>query len=136
MATMGKKYGGKQSSFALNLSGFAMDQVRGTLNNFSELLIKATPVDTGRLRGNWQSTIGTPASGTLEVLDKSGEDAIKRAQETITKMKAGDVFYLTNNLPYAIPIEYGHSQAQAPNGMLRTTLAMASAEVDKARAGK
>ena len=34
--------------------------------------------------------------------------------------KAGDVFYITNNLPYAMAIEMGHSQ-QAPQGMVRTT---------------
>ena len=29
--------------------------------------------------------------------------------------------YISNALPYALPLEYGHSQ-QAPNGMIRVTV--------------
>ena len=35
-------------------------------------VIKDTPVDTGRARGNWQTTIGTPANGQT---DRKGEGA-------------------------------------------------------------
>ena len=37
-------------------------------------------------------------------------------------LKLGDTAYLVNNLPYAVPLEYGHS-SQAPAGMVRVTIA-------------
>ena len=36
-------------------------------------------------------------------------------------MVAGDVIYLTNNLPYAVPLEEGYSK-QAPAGMVALTV--------------
>jgi hypothetical protein len=36
-----------------------------------------------------------------------------------------------NNLPYAVPLEYGHSK-QAPGGMVRITLARFQQIVDEA----
>ena len=33
-------------------------------------IVERTPVDTGRARGNWQVTIGTPARGVVEDSDK------------------------------------------------------------------
>lgn len=36
----------------------------------------------------------------------------------VQPLKLGDTAYLVNNLPYAVPLEYGHS-SQAPAGMVR-----------------
>ena len=52
----------------------------------------------GRLRGNWQTTTGSPASGEIDRIDKTGNLAISDAARTV---KADTVDYLTNNLPYA-----------------------------------
>jgi hypothetical protein len=41
---------------------------------------------------------------------------------------AHSVWWIYNNLPYAIALEYGHSR-QAPNGMVRIALAEIEAEV-------
>lgn len=91
-----------------------------TLELFSGV-IKATPVDTGRARGNWQTTVGTPAKGRLEREDKSGSEAIAEV-EVKTPEGAGQVTMLTNNLPYIDELEFGSSQ-QAPQGMVRTNFA-------------
>jgi hypothetical protein len=61
-------------------------------------VIENTRVDTGRLRGNFQTSTGNPATGELERLDKSGSKAISDVQMGV---KADTVDYLTNNLPYA-----------------------------------
>jgi hypothetical protein len=61
-------------------------------------VIRDTRVDTGRLRGNWQTTTGQEAGGTLERLDPSGAQA---QSEVIATVKADTVDYLTNNLPYS-----------------------------------
>lgn len=73
-----------------------------------------TPVDTGRLRGNWQCTINIPASGELDRF--GGEGPKSEIYGTVT---APGLFYLTNNLPYAERIEYDGWSQQAPQGMVR-----------------
>jgi hypothetical protein len=94
--------------------------VRGTLLSLSSAIIKDTPVDTGRLRSNWMPSIGSPDStqGTAT----SEADTISKVASTTTGLKMGDTFYLTNNLPYAAAIEYGHSK-RFPEGMLRKNVA-------------
>ena len=59
-------------------------------------VIQDTRVDTGRMRDNWQCSVGSAARGTVPI---SSEAA------TIADMKsksggAGDTTYLTNNVPY------------------------------------
>ncbi len=66
--------------------------------------MRKTPVDTGRLRGNWMLGINNPYGNDSGI-----------------SIKLGDTVYLTNNLPYARKMEYGGSQ-QAPTGMLRVTV--------------
>jgi len=106
----------------LNLKGFAEEQVRGTLFALTSRVIKETPVDTGRLRNNWQSSIGGPLRGELSGADKTGAGAIRRANSTIANLDLGETFYFTNNLPYAARIEFEGWSKQAPSGMLRVNV--------------
>ena len=78
-------------------------------------VIKRTPVDTGRARGNWYATIDTPSKETSETRRQS-ESEDKAKQES--KKAYGHVFHLTNNLPYINRLEKGWSK-QAPAGMVR-----------------
>src|SRR5690606_23664498 len=66
-----------------------------------------TPVDSGRARGNWQVTIGTPASGVVPVSDKQGGQTIAKGTETINAIPPFDVVWITNNMPYIEVLEYG-----------------------------
>jgi len=91
-----------------------------TLEVFSRVILRS-PVDTGRFRGNWQAAVGNIPSGTLELDDKSGTATVSKAAAATMGVKAGDIIYLANNLPYAMPLEEGHSQSQAPNGMVALT---------------
>jgi Zn ribbon nucleic-acid-binding protein len=93
-------------------------------------VVNKTPVDTGRARGNWQASIGQPASGTINDEDPSGQaplpssastDTFFREQPTITNAQPFSVIWLSNNLPYIERLENGYSQ-QAPNGMVSTTV--------------
>ncbi|WP_312910934.1 HK97 gp10 family phage protein [Stutzerimonas nitrititolerans] len=90
-----------------------------TLELFSGV-IKATPVDTGRARGNWQTAPGSPVAGETERLDKSGGEAIAEVQAK-TPEGAGQVTYLSNNLPYIMTLEEG-SSSQAPEGMVKRNM--------------
>lgn len=105
----------------LNLIGKTEQQIRAALFKVAELTIRATPVDTGRARGNWQASINKPILQTLKRNDKSGAGRIKRAQAVIDKVQIGNTFFLTNNLPYALRLEFGWSK-QAPTGMLRNAV--------------
>ena len=98
-----------------------------TLGLFSGI-IKATPVDTGRLRGNWQTSVGSPAIGTVERLDPTpqgsgGGAAIAEVRANMGG--AGKVTWLTNNLPYASVVEFG----LYPNPVKRGTLINRGAKV-------
>ena len=86
-------------------------------------IIDATPVDSGRARGNWYATIGNYSNEVdLDKKDKSGMSTISKAQK-IANGSAGVVFYLTNNLPYIYEIEYhGWSKIKAPKGMVRISI--------------
>ncbi|MNJ81742.1 hypothetical protein D3C77_807050 [compost metagenome] len=49
----------------------------------------------------------------------------------VQALTIGQTAFIVNNLPYAIPLEYGHS-SQAPAGMVRVTLANFQRIVDEA----
>jgi hypothetical protein len=81
-------------------------------------VIKDTPVLSGRLRGNWQTTINSPATGVIGIRDEAA--AIAEVQRMAAQSKGSDVVILRNNLPYAYRIEFdGWSKVKAPQGMMR-----------------
>lgn len=88
-------------------------------------IVRATPVDLGRLRGNWQCSVVSPALTQLPV--RSAEE-VEQEIIAMTRVAKGDEsIFLRNNLVYVIPIEFdGHSQVQAPFGMVRINVARAS----------
>jgi hypothetical protein len=85
-------------------------------------IVKRTPVDTGRARGNWQVTIGSPASDIVDGTDKSGGTTIAQGLATVVGLRPFSIVWLTNNLPYAVSLEGGWS-GQAPVGMVAVTIA-------------
>jgi len=92
-------------------------------------IIKDTPVDTGRARGNWQTSIGAPAAGEV---DRLGEgEAIKEVSATVADFSGGKVIYLANNLVYIKSLEEGGSD-QAPAGMIRKNIVRIQQIVKKA----
>ena len=109
-------------SFALDVKAFCdkakknpeivMRQV--SLKLFSAI-IKASPVDTGRFRMNWQASGSAPASGTTVATDQSGGKAISAVAEYVLKAPGWSEFTLANNLPYANVIEFGGYPGDGPN---------------------
>jgi hypothetical protein len=88
----------------------------------------------GRLRGNWQATLDTPAAKEIANIDASGGLTIKGAEATVSGATGDRDIYLTNNLPYAGRIEFGSHSKQAPSGMVRVSiLAWNKAVEDAAR---
>jgi len=77
-------------------------------------LIRQSPVDTGRFKANWSTSIGSIAPGTTD----STKENISKSTKGISTYQIGQTAFLHNNLEYAIPLEYGSSQ-QAPSGWIR-----------------
>jgi hypothetical protein len=74
----------------------------------------------GRFRANWNVSIGAPSTRTTERVDATGGVSITAGAAVIARVVAGPTIFLTNALPYALALEYGHS-TQAPQGMVRLT---------------
>lgn len=82
-------------------------------------VVADTPVDTGFLRSSWQPSIGSPAAGQGTVTGSAGSGAQAAAAKaltaigvTITDMKLGDKFHLSNNADYALHVEFGTTKMQ------------------------
>lgn len=93
------------------------------LDLFSDITIN-TPVDTGRARANWLASVGVPNTATFEYASSpqaaSGK-AIADAQTAIAQAP-GNVFWISNNLPYIYRLEFEGWSKQAPNGMVRLAI--------------
>jgi hypothetical protein len=136
-------------SFSTDLTKFARkagDATEGTrraviLELFGST-VKDTPVLTGRLRGNWQTSVGAPV--TSEIGQRGGTGAGVPPEVMAEIMAACDssagkdaTVYMRNNLPYAARIEFdGHSSRKAPAGMMRKNFARVQRIIEaKARRG-
>ena len=98
--------------------------IRATAIQLFSAIVKSTPVQTGRLRGNWQTTLSTPATGTTTSLDVSGNKAISDINSVTGRFTlADDSIWFTNNLVYAEAIENGTRGAR-PYKMVSTNIAL------------
>lgn len=126
------------STFALDLARFA-EKAEGNaekivrkvgIDMFSRT-VERTPVDTGRARANWNVSIGSASFRVSEETDKGGESTKARIRNALHDWKQGDI-YLMNSLPYIRRLEYDGWSGQAPQGMVRITVAEFQTFVDVA----
>lgn len=99
-----------------------------------QVVVLATPVDTGRARSNWFAHLNSPSNETTETTDPSGDSAMAQARSVISRFKSGisRAIHITNNLPYIRALDDG-SSAQAPAGMSRKAIQAANDVVRKAK---
>ena len=97
--------------------------IKKSVIRVGSMIVNKSPVDTGRFKNNWLGAYGAADTSTTEALDPSGSQAIGALNAKIASVQAGDVFYFTNSLPYAQRIEYLGWSAQAPQGVVRTSVA-------------
>lgn len=119
--------------FAAKIRAFAEKTDRLTtgvaimsINELFQNVVKRTPHDTGRARANWQIGIDElPPDTFVNDTDKTGEKTCAKIGQTLLSRfdKTTRLAVLQNNLVYIRPLEYGHSQVQAPNGMVRISVA-------------
>lgn len=110
----------KFAAFVERAKGNQEQVVRKVAMDLLRSLVLKSPVDTGRFRGNWQVQY-TLQPRTLGVVDRAGTTTIATATQDLSYLRLGETIYLVNHLPYAVPLEYGHSK-QAPVGMVRLTV--------------
>jgi hypothetical protein len=86
-------------------------------------IVRKTPVDKGRARASWTISVNN-ADRTVQ---PDGQASYPVPQVGALNVQPGDSIWISNNLPYIVKLEEGHSQ-QAPAGMVAVSLA----EVDTA----
>lgn len=84
-------------------------------------LINKSPVDTGRFRGAWVVGRNTPDRSEPDSPDPTGIATEIKGISDIGAIREGDIVYISNNLDYALMLEYGWSK-QAPSGMAAVSL--------------
>ena len=118
------------TTFSLNVKKFAekagkdADAVisKVCLDLLSDIVLN-TPVDTGRARANWFTSIGTPSNTTVEHegAQSAAGVAIGRAASDIASAPR-NIFWISNNLPYIYRLEFDQWSNQAPSGMVRLAI--------------
>ena len=116
------------SNFTLDLNKFinktsktADAEVRKICLDLLTGIVLKTPVDTGRARANWFTSIGSPSAKVTVSTDPSGSSTISSGLSAISKA-TGNVLWITNNLPYIYRLEFEGWSKQAPAGMVRVTI--------------
>jgi HK97 gp10 family phage protein len=82
---------------------------RQTCMEMAERAVRATPVDTGFLRGSWQPALND-VKNEKGSPDPSGAQTIAELMTVANGVLPGDRFYMTNNANYAKFVEYGTSK--------------------------
>lgn len=103
-----------------------------TLDMWAEL-VRKTPVDTGRARASWFVTEDTPSTEVAADPGKGGELGEPIAPVLVLSANY-PVTWITNNLPYILPLNNGHS-AQAPAGFVQGVVLHAEEYVRRAISG-
>lgn len=109
--------------------------IRGTIIGTASRIIRRTPIDEGTLRGNWQPSINQAINTQISRKDTTGAAVGADISREGQRLTIGDVFYMSNNLPYAARIEFdGWSRLQAPQGMMRIEVLETAAAIRANRA--
>lgn len=123
MATNFKEFNRKMIKAAKNLTvvqgvlfhkKISLEVLRG--------VVEMSPVKTGRFRGNWQLGLDLKPTSEIPMPEAKDRDPFIEGLGAIAPLRFGQTVWITNNVPYAIPLEEGHSK-QAPVGMVKVTLA-------------
>lgn len=84
-------------------------------------VVLKSPVDTGAFRSNHRVSIGSvDYTKDFQKIDKSGTTTIADGMAKILSVQLGMRVFISNNLPYSIALENGHS-GQAPLGIYSIT---------------
>lgn len=110
--------------FDLGLRQYAEEAVPDAVRDFRDAIalevlngvVYETIYDTGRARGNWQVTAGTPAEGYDEDMkDQSGAPTVAKGEAVIARTRDPYMpIWLHNGVPYIGVLEYGRAEHGRP----------------------
>lgn len=125
------KFAKRMDWYAKTFEANVEELINKTALTVHSTIVLGTPVDEGRARGSWLVEIGKPAEGMLGKDDKSEFGAVKAIDKARAKLagnkgkrsalRSQPPIYISNNLPYIIPLNEGHSQ-QAPAGFVEEAI--------------
>lgn len=135
--------------FAAKLPGKQLIFIRRIGAELFRDIMLGTPVDTGHLRNNWQVGINRRITSVKAKPATAGKGKGRARKVAAGRGTGGPALgagirkiqgikkpfptiYITNNLPYAVPIEEGHS-SQAPSGMVRRALLRQASRLRRGR---
>lgn len=93
-------------------------------------LVRVTPVDTSQALSNWQVSINAPVAAAIPPYvpgeagssrAASGAEAVQVARATLSRKQPGQSIYISNVLPYIVPLNNGSSRQQ-PAGFVERAL--------------
>lgn len=113
--------GGRPTDLMDTIRAMSDEHMRRSILEIVQEVVVSSPVDTGAFRGNHRVSIGSLPSGYTSDTDTGGATTIAKAGQELLRAHIGDTVYIYNNLPYAIPLEDGHSR-QAPLGIYSIAL--------------
>lgn len=83
----------------------------------------------GTAKGNWQAAINSEPKGEVARVDEDGDATISAAKAAIDGAP-GNIYYLTNNVPYIERLEFEGWSSQSPAGMVRVNLRQLDQDID------
>lgn len=92
------------------LDDFVADAHRATSIELTRRVVLKSPVHMiggGRLRGEWQLTIGTAASTPTGKSTTGSASVLAAARAAVSRLPAYSTTFLANLMPYAPVVEYG-----------------------------
>jgi hypothetical protein len=122
----------KQPNFEKRVFNILEEHIKEVSFKVLRGVVIRTPVDTGRLRGNWQVGINSSPVGEKPGPFGNTQSPFPAAQTVISSGKSvidktnkqTKSVYIVNNLPYATAIENGHGAKNGPGVMVAATLAV------------
>lgn len=84
-------------------------------------VVKGTPEQTSHTIGNWQTSIGSAPTGTVEGTDPGGDKAISRGKAEIESAKFGEDIHIANNLPWINELNAGNAKSK-PAGWIEAAI--------------
>lgn len=122
-----KGFSGDVKAFTALVQDLHTRKCKSIARAVAEEVIVSTPVDTGRLRANWQPSLNRRASGyDKDDRDPSGAETIAASIAVLSSYKPGDRFYLRNSAPYMLAVaEKGWSDQQPKPGWVKRAVTRA-----------
>lgn len=101
-------------------------------------IVRKTPVDTGRARASWNISTAAPdrtvaPEGQQPAMNRvSAEAKAGAALATLTERGLiGEQVWISNNLPYIVKLEEGHSKQAPPKAMVALSIEEVQAKMER-----